>query len=81
MMNYAKYGKTNPFTNMLSAEELKNTDPSALTDILKSLANHRIRLPTTDIYLLKKPTKSLQNHSTKSSQQIIRFLKRKNFQN
>ena len=38
MMNYAKYGKTNPFTNMLSAEELKNTDPSALTDLLKSLA-------------------------------------------
>ena len=37
-MNYVKYGKTNPFTNTLSAEELKNTDPSALTDLLKSLA-------------------------------------------
>ena len=35
MVNYAKYGPANPFTNILSADELKNADPENLVSLAK----------------------------------------------
>lgn len=44
MMSYATYGEDNPFKHILSEEELKEMDPSELTDIVKGLSNfeHRV---------------------------------------
>ncbi|MDX1913405.1 MAG: insulinase family protein [Saprospiraceae bacterium] len=41
MANYAKYGKKNPFTDKLSAEELQALTPSELTDLLKNLRHYQ----------------------------------------
>ena len=35
LMNYAKYGEKNPFTNILTAEELKSTNPESLINKIK----------------------------------------------
>ena len=37
MMNYGTYGMKNPFTNILSEEELKSTKPEELTNLLHSI--------------------------------------------
>ena len=44
--NYAIYGAYNPSTNLMSAQQLKDTDPQSLLDLLKNLSN----LPHTVIY-------------------------------
>ena len=36
--NYAIYGAYNPYTNIMSADALKNTDPQTLLDLLKNLS-------------------------------------------
>lgn len=38
MPNYAKYGAKNPFTNILSEEEMRGIDPNTLTAKLKELS-------------------------------------------
>lgn len=38
---YGMYGKYNPVTNIMSTDELKNTDPQALLDLLKNLNNYQ----------------------------------------
>ena len=37
---YAIYGTYNPYTNIMSTDALKNTDPKTLLDLLSDLANH-----------------------------------------
>ncbi|MBP7497634.1 MAG: insulinase family protein [Bacteroidales bacterium] len=41
MSSYAKYGKTSPFTDILSTDELKALNPEILTDIIKDLFNYK----------------------------------------
>lgn len=41
MVNYAKFGKVSPFTDILSAEDLKAIDPNSLTAIIKDLCNYK----------------------------------------
>ena len=40
LLNYGMYGPESPFTNILSENELKNLNPSDLTDIIHSLRNY-----------------------------------------
>lgn len=40
MFNYAKYGENNPFNDILSEEELKNTDPQELIELVKDVFNY-----------------------------------------
>jgi predicted Zn-dependent peptidase len=40
LTNYGLFGKDSPFTNLLSADELKNMNPEVLTDWVKSLFRH-----------------------------------------
>ncbi len=44
LVNYGKYGKFNPYTDVLSQETLKNTDPKELTDLIQKIAQfeHKI---------------------------------------
>lgn len=44
--DYARYGAYNPSTNIMSAQQLKDTDPQTLLDLIRGLAN----LPHTAIY-------------------------------
>ncbi len=44
LANYAKYGPHSPFTHLLSSEQLKNTQPTELTQILASLTSHPHRI-------------------------------------
>jgi predicted Zn-dependent peptidase len=44
MLNYAKYGKQNPFTNNLSEQQLKALKPEQLTALLKSLPTYQHRV-------------------------------------
>ena len=37
LYNYGKYGPSNPFTHILSIEELKSINPSELTDLIKDI--------------------------------------------
>jgi zinc protease len=37
LVNYAKYGQTSPFTNLLQEEELRNLKPEELTALIKDL--------------------------------------------
>lgn len=39
LWNYAVYGSYNPSTNIMSAKDLKSTDPQVLLDLLKNLNN------------------------------------------
>ncbi|MFD1874712.1 M16 family metallopeptidase [Hymenobacter bucti] len=43
MLNYAKYGAKNPFTNVLSEQQLKALKPEQLTALLKSLPTYQHR--------------------------------------
>lgn len=43
MVNYAKYGKDNPFTYRLTEDELKNTTPEELIKVLKNLFAYKQR--------------------------------------
>ena len=44
MYSYAKYGKTNPFTNRLSEKELREVDYQELMSILKNIFNYPQRI-------------------------------------
>lgn len=44
MFNYAKYGKNSSFTDILSEEQLKNTKPEQLVDIIKGLTGYKHRI-------------------------------------
>jgi zinc protease len=44
LVNYAVYGNENPFTNKLSAEELKNLNPAELTEKIKNLTSYKHRV-------------------------------------
>ncbi len=41
LMNYAKYGPVNPFTNVMSEEELQKTDVNHLVSLIKSLNSYK----------------------------------------
>ncbi|MFC6997234.1 M16 family metallopeptidase [Rufibacter roseus] len=41
MVNYAKYGPKNPFTNILSAKELKKVKPQELLTIIKDIPSYQ----------------------------------------
>jgi len=40
MLNYVKYGEKSSFTNILSADELKNISPDTLTNIVHNIENY-----------------------------------------
>ncbi len=42
LVNYGRYGEYNPQHNIPGVDELKNTDPQKLLDLLKSLKNYRM---------------------------------------
>jgi zinc protease len=44
LQNFGKYGKESPFTNILSAEELKTIDPSELTGIIHKFCKYPHRV-------------------------------------
>jgi predicted Zn-dependent peptidase len=44
MLNYAKYGPRNPFTNMVPEAQLKTLKPEQLTTLLKSLPTYQHRV-------------------------------------
>ena len=44
MVNYAKYGPKNPFTNILSEKELKALKPEELLSIIKNLGTYQHRV-------------------------------------
>ncbi len=44
LYNYAKYGKSSYFTDILSKEELENIKPKKLTDLLKGLAHYKHKI-------------------------------------
>jgi predicted Zn-dependent peptidase len=44
MVNYGKYGPSNPFTNILSEEQLKALDPKELTAMIKNMKNYTHRV-------------------------------------
>ncbi len=44
MLNYAKYGPRNPFTNIVSEAQLKVLKPEQLTSLLKSLPTYQHRV-------------------------------------
>lgn len=55
LLNYGKYGKVNPFNNVMSEEELKKQDVNELINLIKSLGSykHKIfyygQLPVADV--------------------------------
>jgi predicted Zn-dependent peptidase len=44
MVNYAKYGPKNPFTNILSEQELKKVKPAELVNLIKSIPTYQHRV-------------------------------------
>jgi predicted Zn-dependent peptidase len=44
MVNYAKYGPKNPFTNILSEQELKKVKPQELVSLIKSIPSYQHRV-------------------------------------
>lgn len=44
MVNYAKYGKDNPFTYRLSKEELNSITPEEIADIIKDIFSYKQRI-------------------------------------
>lgn len=44
MVNYAKYGKDNPFTNTLSTQEILDMSSEELIDIIKSMTSYEHRI-------------------------------------
>jgi predicted Zn-dependent peptidase len=41
LVNFGKYGKLSPFTNILSADELKAINPAELTDLIKDIYSYK----------------------------------------
>ncbi len=41
LYNYSVYGENSPFTNIISAEDLKNANPEELTALIKDLNNYQ----------------------------------------
>ena len=44
MVNYAKFGASNPATNLLSEEELNKLQPSQIADLIKSLMTYQHKI-------------------------------------
>lgn len=44
LFNYGKYGPENPVTSIVREEELRDTDPSVLTDILHKITSYKHRI-------------------------------------
>ncbi len=44
LINYAKYGPLNPFTNVMSDEELKKEDINKLVNLVKSLTSYKHKI-------------------------------------
>jgi predicted Zn-dependent peptidase len=44
MVNYAKFGASNPATNILSEEELNKLQPAQIADLIKSLMSYQHRI-------------------------------------
>jgi len=44
LFDYGKYGSQNPFTNIITEEELKTIDPAALTNLIKDLYSYEHRM-------------------------------------
>jgi zinc protease len=44
MFSYGRYGENSPATNILSAEELNNLDPAALTSKIKDLTSYKHKI-------------------------------------
>jgi len=44
LFNFGKYGSFNPYTNIISENELKVIDPTQLTDLLKEIYSYKHRL-------------------------------------
>lgn len=44
LVNYAKYGALNPFTNVLSEEDLQKADVNHLVDLIKSLGSYKHKI-------------------------------------
>ncbi|MES2621809.1 MAG: insulinase family protein [Bacteroidota bacterium] len=44
LMSYAKYGKTNPFNNVLSEDELNKTDVAKLVELIKSISSYKHKI-------------------------------------
>ncbi|HEY0261932.1 MAG TPA: insulinase family protein, partial [Chitinophagales bacterium] len=60
LLNYAKYGKDNPFTNTLSEGELKNADAEKLISLVKDA----VSLPNTVTYYGQQPQKKVFEETT-----------------
>jgi zinc protease len=61
MVNYAKYGPTSAFTDILNEDELKSINPDELTSLIKQICNYQHRVfyygssePATAEMLIKK---------------------------
>lgn len=67
LVNYAIYGPENPFTNKLSAEELKNINPQELTDKIKNLTSYEHRILYYGPDASEKLTASLNKYHKTSS--------------
>jgi hypothetical protein len=46
MVNYAKYGASNPATNILSEDELNKLQPAQIAELIKSLMTTSIKFYT-----------------------------------
>ena len=44
LVNYAKYGALNPFTNVLSEQDLQKADVNHLVDLIKSLGSYKHKI-------------------------------------
>jgi len=44
MFNYGRYGQKSSYTNLLSEDQMKQVDPSALTDLLKDIYTYKHRI-------------------------------------
>ncbi len=55
MVNYAKHGKNNPFTNNISEKDLKKVKPEELVSIIKSIPTYEHRI----LYYGPKPDNNL----------------------
>lgn len=76
LLNYAKYGKDNPFTNILSADELNNVS----SDTLLTLIKNALVLPNTTTYYGQQPNKKVFNEVTaKLSTTVSTIASSKNF--
>lgn len=44
MLNYGKYGKLSPFTNILSEKQLLDTDPALLTEVIHNMFSYKHKI-------------------------------------